>query len=179
MRLLHGVLEYRPYLQAKLHEQKGRLLQLIYDNMGITPKTLKLPEPAATNPVVKAAGGGKKQQPQQQQQQQQSSSSQKREPFWKWGQICKFYNENNCHAKDARVCKRGNKNQLREVRVCFDKKGKFRRCTGRASRRCGTGAWPKRFGLRSNSGAKATIWNSTFSKTLSRNLGKTLKQFFC
>ena len=81
MRLLHGVLEYRPYLQAKLHEQKGRLLQLIYDNMGITPKTLKLPEPAATNPVVKAAGGGKKQQPQQQQQQQQSSSSQKREPF--------------------------------------------------------------------------------------------------
>ena len=109
MRLLHGVLEYRPYLQAKLHEQKGRLLQLIYDNMGITPKTLKLPEPAATNPVVKAAGGGKKQQPQQQQQQQQSSSSQKREPFWKWGQICKFYNENNCHAKDARVCKRGNK----------------------------------------------------------------------
>ena len=32
------------------------------------------------------------------------------------------------------VCKRGNKNQLREVRVCFGKKGKFRKCSGRASR---------------------------------------------
>ena len=32
------------------------------------------------------------------------------------------------------VCKRGNKNQLKEVRVCFDKKGKFRRCSGRSTR---------------------------------------------
>lgn len=35
------------------------------------------------------------------------------------------------------ICKRGNKNQLREVRVCFTKKGKFRACSGRAQRhRC-------------------------------------------
>ncbi len=32
------------------------------------------------------------------------------------------------------ICKRGNKNQLREIRVCFDKKGKFRRCSGRSTR---------------------------------------------
>ena len=32
------------------------------------------------------------------------------------------------------ICKRGNKNQLREVRVCFDKKGLFRACSGRATR---------------------------------------------
>ena len=32
------------------------------------------------------------------------------------------------------ICKRGNKNQLREIRICFDKKGRFRACSGRATR---------------------------------------------
>ena len=92
------------HTQAKLHEQKSRLLRLIYDNMGITPKVLKLPEPAATQAPAKAAGGGKAK---QQQPQQSASSSQKREPFWKWGPMCKFYTEGTCNFKDARSCKKG------------------------------------------------------------------------
>ena len=34
------------------------------------------------------------------------------------------------------VCKRGNANQLREIRICFDKKGRFRSCSGNSRNRC-------------------------------------------
>lgn len=34
------------------------------------------------------------------------------------------------------VCKRGNANQLQEVRICLDKKGQFRPCSGRVNKSC-------------------------------------------